>query len=92
MSCGVRHRHGLDLALLWLWYRPAATALIQSVAWEFLCAKGAALKRQIYVYICVCVCICTCICIYTYVYKYIYTYVHRYVFVCMYICILIYIY
>ena len=26
-ACGVCHRHGLDLTLLWLW-RPAATALI----------------------------------------------------------------
>ena len=25
MSCGVGHRLGLDLALLWLWHRPAAT-------------------------------------------------------------------
>jgi len=23
MSCGVGHRHGLDLALLWLWHRLA---------------------------------------------------------------------
>ena len=28
MSCGVGHRFGLDLTLLWLWRRPAATALI----------------------------------------------------------------
>ena len=28
VSCGVGHRHGLDLALLWLWCRPAATAPI----------------------------------------------------------------
>ena len=34
MSCGVGHRHSPDLALLWLWYRPAATALIQPLAWE----------------------------------------------------------
>ena len=27
MSCGVGHRHGLDLVLLWLWCRLAATAL-----------------------------------------------------------------
>ena len=35
-----------DPALLWLWYRPAAAALIQPLAWELLCAAGAALKRQ----------------------------------------------
>ena len=29
MSCGVVHRHGLDLALLWLWCRPAAVASIE---------------------------------------------------------------
>ena len=28
MSCGVSHSHGLDPALLWLWHRPEATALI----------------------------------------------------------------
>ena len=41
MSCGVGCRHGLDLALLWLWCRPAATALIQTPY-----ALGAALKRK----------------------------------------------
>ena len=45
MSCGVGHRHGLDLALLWLWYRPAAAALIQPLTWEFPYAACAALKR-----------------------------------------------
>ena len=33
-------------ALLWLWRRPAATALIQPLAWEPPYATGAALKRQ----------------------------------------------
>ena len=28
MSCRVDHRHGLDLVLLWLWCKLAATALI----------------------------------------------------------------
>ena len=46
MSCGVGHRHGLDPALLWLWCRPAATALIVPLAWEPPYATGAALKRQ----------------------------------------------
>ena len=27
-SCGIGHRHSSDLALLWLWYRPAVTAPI----------------------------------------------------------------
>ena len=34
------------LALLWLWYRLAAVALIQSLAWEPPYALGVALKRQ----------------------------------------------
>ena len=34
MSCGVGHRHGSDPALLWLWHRPVATALIRPLAWE----------------------------------------------------------
>ena len=46
MSCGVGHRHGSSLALLWLWGRPVATALIQPQAWELPYAKGVALKRQ----------------------------------------------
>ena len=32
--------------LLWLWFRPAATALIQPLAWEPPYAMDAALKRQ----------------------------------------------
>ena len=50
MSCGVGRRHGLDLALLWLWCRLAAVALIRPLAymeaWEPPYAVGAALKRQ----------------------------------------------
>ena len=34
MSCGVDHRPGSDLALVWLWCRPAAVAPIQPLAWE----------------------------------------------------------
>ena len=32
--------------LLWLWYRPAAAAPIQPLAWELQCAMGEALKRN----------------------------------------------
>ena len=46
LSCGVGCRCGSDLALLWLWYRLAAVAPIQSLAWELSYALGAALKRQ----------------------------------------------
>ena len=46
MSCGVGRRHGLDPAWLWLWWRPAATALIRPLAWEHPYATGAALKIQ----------------------------------------------
>ena len=34
MSCGVGHRCGSDLALLWLLSRPATTASIKPLAWE----------------------------------------------------------
>ena len=46
MSCVVGHRDSLDLALLWLWCRTAATALIQPLAWELPYAMGVALKRK----------------------------------------------
>jgi len=46
VSCGVGHRHGSDLALLWLWCRLAAIPPIQPLAWEPPYAVGAALKRQ----------------------------------------------
>ena len=35
-----------DPALLWLWHKLAAAALIQPLAWELPYAAGAALKRQ----------------------------------------------
>ena len=43
MSCGVGRRLGSDPALLWLWHRPAATAL-GPLAWEPPYAMGAALE------------------------------------------------
>ena len=46
VSCGARQRFGSDLALLWLWCRPAATGPIQSLAWEPPYATGVALKKQ----------------------------------------------
>ena len=45
MSCGVSSRHGWDPALLWLWRRPAATALIRPLARELPYATGAALEK-----------------------------------------------
>ena len=45
MSCGVNCRHGLDLALLWLWSRLAATALIRPLAWGPPYAASAALEK-----------------------------------------------
>ena len=44
MSCGVGPRRGSDLALLWLWHRLAAVALI--LAQEPPYAMGRALKRH----------------------------------------------
>ena len=46
MSCGIDGRGRLDLALLRLWYRLAATAVIRPLAWEPPHAAGAALNRQ----------------------------------------------
>ena len=46
VSCGVGRRCGLDRMLLWLWHRPAAVALIQSLAWELPYAAGVALKSR----------------------------------------------
>ena len=46
MSWGVGDRQSLDLALLWLWCRQAATAPIRPLAWEPPYATGAALERQ----------------------------------------------
>ena len=46
MSCGVGHRHGLGLVLLWLWCRPAATAPIRPLTWESPHATHVALKGE----------------------------------------------
>ena len=45
VSYGVGHRCGSNLALLWLWCRPAAVALIRPLAWEPPHAAGAALEK-----------------------------------------------
>ena len=45
MSCGVGRRRGLDPALLWLWRRPLAAALIGPLAWESSYATGVALEK-----------------------------------------------
>ena len=57
------HRHGLDLALLWLWCMPAATALIRPLAWESPYGMGVALKSQKSMYV--------------YIYIYIYIYIYK---------------
>ena len=46
MSCDVGCRCAWDLMLLWLRYRLAAIAPIQSLAWESPYAAGAALKSE----------------------------------------------
>ena len=46
MNCGVGHRHGSDLVLLWLWRRLAAAAPILPLAWELTYPVGVALKRK----------------------------------------------
>ena len=45
MSCGVGHRHGSDLVLLWLWCRLEAVVSIRPLAWEPPYAMGVALKK-----------------------------------------------
>ena len=45
VSYGVGCRHDLAPMLLWLWCRPAATALIQPLAREPPYAMSAALKK-----------------------------------------------
>ena len=47
MSCDVGCSRGSDPALLWMWPRPAATALIQPLAWELPYALSVALKIKI---------------------------------------------
>ena len=46
MSCDVGGRRGLNLALLWLWCRLAAIALIRPLAWEPPHVPCVALKRK----------------------------------------------
>ena len=46
MSCGVGRRCSWDPALLWLWSRPAAVALIRPPAWEPPYVVGVALKSN----------------------------------------------
>ena len=46
MSCGVGHRCGSDLALLWLWCRPVATAAIRPLTWEPPYATGCGHKKK----------------------------------------------
>ena len=45
VSCGIGCRCVSDLALLWLWCRPEAIALIRPLAWELPYAVGATLTR-----------------------------------------------
>ena len=46
MRCGVGHRRGSDLVLLWLWHRPAVGSLTPPLAWEFPYATGVTLKEK----------------------------------------------
>ena len=41
MSCVIAYRAHWDLALLWLWHRPATTAGIQPLAWQLPYATDA---------------------------------------------------
>ena len=46
MSYGASGRRGLDLVLLWLWYRLAAVAPIGPLAWELPYAAPVVLKSK----------------------------------------------
>ena len=46
VSCGVGHRCDSDPALLWLWCRLAAGALIQPLDWEPPYAIGCGPKKK----------------------------------------------
>ena len=46
MSYSVGRRRSLDTALLWLWCRPAAAALIEPLAQEPPYDAGAVLKKK----------------------------------------------
>ena len=46
MSCGVGCRLGSDPALLWLWCRLAAVALLGPLAWELPYAAEAAQRNS----------------------------------------------
>ena len=46
VSCGVGHRCGSDLALLWLWRRLAAVAPSRPLSWEPPYAADVALKTK----------------------------------------------
>ena len=46
MSCGLGHRRGSDMVLLWLWCRPVATAPILPLAWELPYVVTVALNKQ----------------------------------------------
>ena len=45
LGCAVGLRRGSDPALLWLWWRLAATAPIRPLAWESPFAAGVALEK-----------------------------------------------
>ena len=47
VSCGIGWSHGSDPMLLWLCCRPAAVALIPTLAWELPYDVGAAPKKNI---------------------------------------------
>ena len=46
VSCGVGSRCSSDLALMWLWCRPAAVAPVRLLAWEPPYAEGAVQKKK----------------------------------------------
>ena len=84
MSCGVGCRCGLDHALLWLWCRPVATALIRPLAGESPYAAKAALenakrqKKKLNIFLVTNNAIHTCKSLYTYVFTHFIMHIHTY--------------
>ena len=52
MSCGVGHRRGSGLVLLWLWHRLAAVAPVQPLPWEFPYATPVVLQKKFFILFC----------------------------------------
>ena len=90
LSCGVGRRHGLGPALLWLWCRLVAAALITPLAWDPPYAMGVALEKvqkkeksiaDLQCFNFYCTAKSKVIQLYMYMYVYIYIYTHKHIYI-----------